>query len=609
MIKHKRTLILLLTILAVCVFGFTACKDNKKEPEYTGDYEIRLTAIGSTTIKAGKTVQLRASVTGTTQKDVSFKSSDSAVATVSGKGLVTGLKEGAVTIECSLVIEPACKKTITITVERAVAPTAVEIGGADSAIQWTNETLQLSAQVTPQDASELVIWESSDNAVATVSAGGLVTFHSQGEVTITVTSAENSSITASVTFTVKEGFFRSDLGSPYWDISTQSDDVNPHISIDLDESKLGYHSCYLANVSSTRYYAEATFDIPRQISPWVWQGVGFGSGLSETSARYFIFSPRVEGQGNNYNKFIVKDLPNETWPAITERSQCWGENGLNSIDWQNSPVKVALLRDNNKYYYLINDRLMYVDENTVYDDVPTMPILVSVDLPAVVSNYSVITEDAQLDAKLQTEEFSKSFYVSNGEIVDYESDDSFIFKSNSVLSKDNKVKSIGDSAKLIGDFTVEFDIADMLCNNAHTNGFSGLALNISRYDSADTVETFLVGRSSEQPGVQGFTARYLSWNYTKSMDDPAAPYFWSESSRSVFENASATHHIKITRTINDNIAAFKMFVDGTEVEFDRLSSSFNTMTSRYTGAYIIWVAGEYTSGQITNFRFQSNLNK
>ena len=90
------------------------------EAPYTGEYEIRLTAIGSTTIKAGKTVQIRSSVTGTTSKDVTFTSSNPEIATVSEKGLVTGISAGTATITCSLVIEPACKKTITITVEAAI---------------------------------------------------------------------------------------------------------------------------------------------------------------------------------------------------------------------------------------------------------------------------------------------------------------------------------------------------------------------------------------------------------------------------------------------------------------------------------------------------------
>ena len=580
------------------------------EPTYEGEYEIRLTAIGSTTIKAGKTVQIRSSVTGTTSKDVTFTSSNPEIATVSEKGLVTGISEGTATITCALVIEPACKKTITITVEAAIKPESIEIENADDPIAWAGETLQLSTKIVPEEASALVTWESTDEDVATVSENGLVSFLKAGEVTITATSIEDTSVSASATFTVKVGFYRSDMGSPYWNLSEQSEGDNSKVYLEIDSSKTGYHSCYLANVSATRYYVEGVFDIPATlISTWVWQGVGFGSGLSESSTRYFIFSPRVEGQGNDFNKFIVKDLPNETWPAITTRSQTWGENGLDYIDWKNQPVKVSMMRDENTYYYFINDKLMYVDETTMYDGIPTMPILVSVDIPVTVTEYKVITDDAELDAMLQESRFQDKFFSSNDDLIDIVSNDSFIFKTNNVLNKLNRVKSLGDAAKLVGDFTIEFDVSDLLCNSSRSDIFTGMTLNLSRYDSADTVESFAIGKSAQQPEAAGLVARYLSWNYVQEMATPTSNYYWSESSAVVAENPLDTHHVKITRTIENNVATFRMWVDGVEVTFDVLSSKYNTMTCKYTGAYVLWIGGEYASGSVSNLVIQSNQGK
>lgn len=607
----KKRLVSFLTVFLSLFLLLVSCgtTSTPSDDVYDGPCEIRLTAIGATTIKAGKTLQIRASVTGTTNKDVTFTSDDETVASVSDKGLVTGLKEGTANIVCTLVEDTRCKKSIAINVEKAVAPTSIVIENADSQIQWVEEELQLKAVVTPQEASSLVTWKSSDEKVASVSENGLVSFLDAGSVTITVTSVEAPSLSESVTFTVKKGIFRSDLGSPYWDISSQCDDNNAHVSLTIDGSQAGYHSLYAANVSATRYYVEGSFRLTQQVTAWVWQGFGFGSGLSETSTRYFIFSPRVDGQGNNFNKFIVKDLPNETWPAITTRSQTWGENGLDNIDWQNSPVKIGLLRDNNTYYYLINDKLMYVDETMVYDEVPTMPILVGIDVCVDVTDYSIITEDAAIDAILGQDNFSQSFYASNADIVDYQSNDLFTFKSNNVLSKDNKIRSIGDSAKLIGDFEVEFDVTDVLCNAAHTDSISGMTVNFSRYEAADTVETFVLGRSANQPEVQGLVGGFYSWNYPQSMEVSTSWYSWLESSVAVVENPTATHHVKVSRTIVNNVATFRMWVDNVEVNFDVKSSQWTNMTSKYTGAYILWIGGEYASAQITNLRFASNLNK
>lgn len=605
--KKSLSIALIAVLLCICCV-LVACNPTEQsntpsDTEYDGPYEVRLTAIGSTTIKAGSTLQLRSSVTGTTSKDVTFTSDDTAVAIVDEKGLVTGLKAGSATITAALVIEPKCKASVVVTVEQAVTPTSIEIASVD-ALQWVGQTLQLEAAVIPDDAYAIVNWTSDNEDVATVDANGLVTFLSEGAVNITAASAMSSDISDTVAFTVKQGFFRNDLGSPYWDISAQRDDVDPHVTLEIDASQAGYHSLYLSNVSATRYYVEGYFRITEQVTAWAWQGVGIGSGLSDTSTRYGMFSPRVDGQGNDFNKFIVKDLPNESWPAITTRSQIWGENGLNSVNWQNDRVKFALLRDNNLYYYLVNDTLMYVDETTVYDDIPTMPIFVAIDVCAEVTDYSVVTDDAEIDSILATADFQQKLYASNSEIVHID-DGVYTFTTNNVLSKDNKAKSIGDSAKLVGNFEVEFDIDNMLCNSAHNSAFTGLSFNLSRYESADTVETFIFGTSANQGGVSGVAGLY-SWNYQVSFNDPTAPYYWLESTAPV-ENPGGSHHIKVTRTIVDNVATFRMFIDGNEVVFDKLNNQWAETTSKYTGAYILWIAGEYASGQISNLQIRSNL--
>lgn len=605
--KRKSLVIVVMAVLLCLSMVLAACDDGNQltpgTPAYDGPYEIRITAIGSTIIRAGSTVQLRSSVTGTTNKDVTYSSSDESIATVSDRGVVTGLKAGEVTITVSLVIEPLCRATIDITVEQAVTPTSITIDSVD-AVQWAGQTLQLNATVTPDEAYAIVNWTSDNEDVATVDENGLVTFIEEGEVGITATSAMDATVSDNVIFRVKRGFFRNDLGSPYWDISTQADDENPHVTISIDESQAGYHSLYLSNVSGTRYYVEGYFEIKEQVTAWTWQGVGIGSGLSDTSTRYGMFSPRVEGQGNTYNKFIVKDLPNETWPAITTRSQIWGLNGLDNVDWENGKVKFGLLRDENTYYYLVNDVLMYVDKSTVYDGIATMPIFLAVDLNVEVTDYSVVTDDTALDNMLEEARFNQLLYATNSEIVDI-TDGTYTFRTNNVLSKDNAAKSIGDTAMLVGDFEVEFDINNMSCNSAHNTAFTGLSLNLTRYESADNVETFIFGTSANQEGAQGIAGMY-SWNFQKSFDDPDAPYDWLESTTPV-ANPGGSHHIKVTRTIEDNIATFRMYIDGNEVVFDKLLYDWSTMTSRYTGAYTLWLAGEYAAGQITNLQIRSNL--
>ncbi|MCI7526810.1 MAG: hypothetical protein MSA65_00595, partial [Mollicutes bacterium] len=395
-----------------------------------------------------------------------------------------------------------------------------------------------------------------------------------------------------------------------WDISKQADETKKEVSLD-EEGGRGYNTLYFTHSKGTRYYAEAFFKVTTIVSDytWAWQGVGLGSGLSDTNTRYFTFSPHSPATPeNSFHKTIVRDRPT-SWDALTTRSQIWGENGLDEIDCINNGVKVGLLRDENKYYYLLNDSLFYVDETTKYDGVETYPILVAEDLPVKVTQFLATTDETTINNLLNSATFKKSFFASNPSIVNYESDDKFSFDSNTVLSKDNKVRSLGDKAKVTRNFEVECDISLLDFNNTHIDrAFTGMTINFTRYDSADAVESMMIGRSGVQKENTNIIGRYASWNYQKSMDDASSINKYLESSNAVMSDANSKIHVKITRTIDENNKSnFALYVDNNLVDLDVKSTATVTPQERYTGAYLIWVGGEYTSGQIENFVFR-NLN-
>ncbi len=85
----------------------------------------------------------------------------------------------------------------------AVAVTGVSITEGDQELE-IGQTVQLTAVVEPGDANNKnVSWSSSDKAVATVSATGLVTAVAEGIATITVTT-EDGNMTDSITVTVAD---------------------------------------------------------------------------------------------------------------------------------------------------------------------------------------------------------------------------------------------------------------------------------------------------------------------------------------------------------------------------------------------------------------------
>ena len=72
----------------------TSGNEPTSGPSVESPYTIKITAIGSTTIQVTKTLTLRTTVSGTTQKDVTWSSENPEIATVSDRGVVTGVGAG-----------------------------------------------------------------------------------------------------------------------------------------------------------------------------------------------------------------------------------------------------------------------------------------------------------------------------------------------------------------------------------------------------------------------------------------------------------------------------------------------------------------------------------
>ena len=130
---------------------------------------------------------------------VTWTSSASSMATVDASGLVTAAGNGTATITASA--ESASGSAV-VTVTQSVA--SVQVSPSAETIEL-GSTLQLTAEVFDENgyavAGAEFSWESSDAAVATVDAGGLVTGVAEGVATITA-SAGPASGSAAVTVSV-----------------------------------------------------------------------------------------------------------------------------------------------------------------------------------------------------------------------------------------------------------------------------------------------------------------------------------------------------------------------------------------------------------------------
>lgn len=149
-------------------------------------------APGSASLAVGQTTQLTASVTdaaGAPLRDrpIAWSSSDQGVATVSSTGLVVALAPGTATITAT-----SGDRSASSTVAVSPVPVGSVIVSPSPAQLTAGQTVQLNVQVT--DANGRVVtdrpvsYSSSDPAVATVSASGLVSGVAPGTATVSAMS-------------------------------------------------------------------------------------------------------------------------------------------------------------------------------------------------------------------------------------------------------------------------------------------------------------------------------------------------------------------------------------------------------------------------------------
>lgn len=189
---QKNSKVVLVFLLGMTLF-FLNCDDNS-----TGTRDIPVDGVALNDYEAalniGDTFQLVAIVSpeDATNKTVFWSSSAGGVATVSNAGLVTALSDGISMIKVHTEdgdFEAYC--TIT------VAPNVINVTGISLDITSQSitigETLQLTATVTPANATDkTVTWNSSNSDAVVVSENGLVTGVSGGTAIITATTNDGN---------------------------------------------------------------------------------------------------------------------------------------------------------------------------------------------------------------------------------------------------------------------------------------------------------------------------------------------------------------------------------------------------------------------------------
>ena len=158
----------------------------------------KLTKVPKTlSLTTGKKYTLKPVVTpSNSQEKVTYKSSNTKIATVSSTGVITAKKVGKVTIT---LLSGKQKATVTLTVKKAPALKAIKNVPTKKTIT-KGKTYTLKPQLYPSGAIAKITYTSSNKSVATVDSKGKITAKKKGTAVITVKAGK---FTAKCKVTVK----------------------------------------------------------------------------------------------------------------------------------------------------------------------------------------------------------------------------------------------------------------------------------------------------------------------------------------------------------------------------------------------------------------------
>ncbi len=160
----------------------------------------------SITLKVGATKRITATITpkNASNTTITWTSSNPKVATVDKNGNIRGIKAGTATITATIDGVKATVK-VTVTGTSTVSVTSVSVNKTSLTLKvGAKETI--TATVNPTNATnKRVSWRSSNDAVATVDANGVITAIGKGTATITVTT-EDGNKTATIEVKVEDAY-------------------------------------------------------------------------------------------------------------------------------------------------------------------------------------------------------------------------------------------------------------------------------------------------------------------------------------------------------------------------------------------------------------------
>lgn len=161
---------------------------------------VSVTGVRAVTVGGTRSLTATVLPANASNKALTWSSSNSAIATVSGSGLVRGLSNGIVTITSVSVSNPTVTGFLVLTVGTLEMP-KLSLSVETQLITSVGATLQINASVTGTSNTQ-VIYSVSDTDIASIDTNGLLKSLKNGIVTVSAQLSADSTITADLIITI-----------------------------------------------------------------------------------------------------------------------------------------------------------------------------------------------------------------------------------------------------------------------------------------------------------------------------------------------------------------------------------------------------------------------
>ncbi len=474
-------------------------------------------------------------------------------------------------------------------------PLKVEILGND--LMWMDETLTLTLEFS-KETTEAVSWTSSDETVATVNAEGVVTPLKVGTVTITVTGVSDVTVTDSIEITIKDTIIDTRINDGGWDFTGLKSDT-PVLKTKADAGAYPYNKyANFKNVTGQKYYAEATFKVTDYNTGNTWNRFAIGHRDLENNKFRAYHVSRGTGDASSIKTIVMDETTvngDVQWGTTTDRSQVWNQGGRST--WTFDAMKIATLRDGNKFYYFVNDELSWVESvEAKFDGVDTLPSITVSDLNLEITNLYATSDEAIVNEKLNAKATKSLFYPTFADrvVIDESGDKpSITFNNNDQWPCDNikdfAAWSKGDALTIpagkSGIFSFDFTVN--VFGSDSESSYCGLTFK--EYDNPKEMRTIMLGK---------YKAIANAWGWDGGMNiGSSGTWDLDQGEFASSIKAEQTYKVVISAMVQDNYRNYSITVDG------KATGLVWGDWDKYTGALNVGVTSIRQGTTISNFEY------